>query len=244
VIKGYDAVVVYGGDGTVTEVSQALFQKAVPMIVLPGGTANVIAKELKMPLDTVAALELVKLRSLMPKKIDMGKCNGVPFLLRINIGFVADMTSNPDPNLKATLGQLAYGVAAVHYLMQSQMQHYTLDLDGYKTEVDGVACIIANVGNIGLSDVSIVPESDVSDGKLDVLIMHNSDLSTFVKAAGSALLQQKATDDVYTHWQVEQVLINIPPGQSVQCDDQEEQFSQISAEIVPQALNVLVPQEA
>lgn len=239
-VSGYDAIAVYGGDGTVTEVALAMFQKDIPMIVLPGGTANIMAKELKMPIDTVAALELVKLRSLTVKKIDMAKCNDIPFLLRINVGFVADMISKTDPKLKATVGQLAYGMAAVQYLMQSEMQHYTIELDGKEVLAEGVAFVIANVGNIGLSDVSFVPENDVADGKLDVLVMHKGDISSFVKAAGSALMQQKA-EDVYSHWQVKKVVVSVPKGQSVLCDDHEIQVDTISVEIVPQAISVMVP---
>jgi diacylglycerol kinase (ATP) len=238
--SGTEVVCVYGGDGTVCQVAQALALKDIPMFVLPGGTANVVAKELKMPIDSKAALDLIRTGALTEKRMDIGMCDDDYFLLRINVGFVADMVSKADPNLKAAIGQIAYGVTAISHILQSEPQKYSLLIDGEKKEVEGVAVMIGNIGNIGLPDVSIVPESDSSDGKLDVIVLHRGDIPSVMKAAGSALMQQKA-EDVYTHWQAKEVSLTIPANQTVMCDDLEIATKNINAKIIPHALRILVP---
>jgi len=67
-----------------------------PMAILPGGTANVMAKELGIPLDTAAALELLKDKNHRLKKVDMGLMDGLPFLLRVNFGLMTAMVLEAD----------------------------------------------------------------------------------------------------------------------------------------------------
>ncbi|MEO6630239.1 MAG: acylglycerol kinase family protein, partial [Mucilaginibacter sp.] len=70
-----DLIAVYGGDGCVTAVAAALHGKLLPMAIIPGGTANVMAKELGIPTDTVEALALLK-KGHRIRTIDMGLVNG------------------------------------------------------------------------------------------------------------------------------------------------------------------------
>ena len=128
----------------------------------------------------------------------------------------------------------------ISHILQSELQKYSLIIDGVTKDVEGVAIVIGNVGNIGLQDVSMVPDSDSTDGMLDVIVLHKGDLPSVMKAAGSALMQQKA-EDVYSHWQAKEVSIVVPSSQTVMCDDLEMTTKNISAKIIPQALRILVP---
>jgi hypothetical protein len=49
--EGFDVVAAFGGDGTVMEVASALMGGEVPVAILPGGTANVMSTELRIPND-------------------------------------------------------------------------------------------------------------------------------------------------------------------------------------------------
>lgn len=53
--RGLDIVAVYGGDGTVSEVAGGLVGSSIPLAALPGGTSNVLLRELEIPLDLTAA---------------------------------------------------------------------------------------------------------------------------------------------------------------------------------------------
>ena len=63
---GVDAVVVYGGDGTVTEAAAGLVGTEVPLAILPGGTANAIALALGIPTDLEAAAALLARNTATP----------------------------------------------------------------------------------------------------------------------------------------------------------------------------------
>jgi len=237
-----DAVCVYGGDGTVAHVAQALMHSNKPMIILPGGTANVMAKEILMPNNTVEALNLIKDDKLEEQTVDMGMCGDTPFLLRINIGFVADMTENADPKFKEMFGQLAYGVTAVQHIMQSPIQTYTITLDGVESQVEGAAVVIANVCNMGVAGMSFAPGAEIYDGKLDVFVMHRTDFGSVAKAIGN-ILRQQSSDDVYSHWKATDVKVKLNRKQSIVCDDFPVDIIDIHARIVPQALRLYVPKK-
>ncbi|HEY0273968.1 MAG TPA: diacylglycerol kinase family protein, partial [Chitinophaga sp.] len=114
-----DAVAVYGGDGTVMEVAQGLFQTSTPMAIIPGGTANVMAKELAIPTDTQAAIALLTSGRFAIKPVDMGLVNDIPFLIRVNMGIFSDMITEASPDLKDRWGQWAYGITALQTLQKA-----------------------------------------------------------------------------------------------------------------------------
>src|SRR5205807_4848035 len=75
-----DVVAAYGGDGTVMEVASGLLGTDIPLAIFPGGTANVMAVELGIPIDLAQACALVGGAPYDFKKIDMGQIDDECFL--------------------------------------------------------------------------------------------------------------------------------------------------------------------
>ncbi|MCT8269014.1 diacylglycerol kinase family protein [Afifella sp. JA880] len=80
-----DIVVAAGGDGTVTAVASALRGRDKTLAILPLGTANLLARDLAVPLDAEEAI--ATLRDMQPRTIDIGEVNGRVFLHKVVIGF-------------------------------------------------------------------------------------------------------------------------------------------------------------
>jgi len=237
-IGNTDLVAVYGGDGCVTAVAAVLHGKSLPMAIIPGGTANVMAKELGVPTDTMEALALL-LKGHQIRTIDMGLVNGEPFLLRVNLGIMAAMVTEADRSLKDKIGQLAYGVTAVQTVVAAKPVDYRLKIDGQKIATSGVALTITNSGNIGISDFDLLPGISVTDGLLDVILMHDTDLSSLLKVAGSTLFQQES--GVLQHWACKKITISLPKKQTYICDDAARSAKKLQIEIVPKSIRILVP---
>ncbi|WP_027857524.1 diacylglycerol/lipid kinase family protein [Marinobacterium jannaschii] len=85
-----DAVWVAGGDGTVLSVAEITSGLGIPLGVLPGGTMNLLARDIGMSLDMVTAIG--QLADAQPEKIDMAELNGKPFLCISNIGMSTRLT--------------------------------------------------------------------------------------------------------------------------------------------------------
>jgi diacylglycerol kinase (ATP) len=235
-----DLVAVYGGDGSVMEVAQALFKTKVPMAIIPGGTANVMAKELGIPTDSQAALALLTSENSQIKAIDMGLMNHIPFMLRVNMGLLADMVIQTDRRMKDTFGQLAYGISTVQTLLEVNQSTYLIEIDGEIFEESGVALSVTNSGNIGVEGFSILPDINVSDGLLDVILMNQSDWLSVVKLAGSTLFQTET--DVLKRWKGRDIKIAFAEPQNIICDDcVMENIQKLHVKIVPESLNILIP---
>ncbi|WPV00874.1 diacylglycerol kinase family protein [Mucilaginibacter sp. cycad4] len=232
-------VAVYGGDGCVTEVAAALHGTTTPMAIIPGGTANVMAKELNIPQETTLALELLKNNTGKLNAVDMGMMNGKPFLLRVNCGIMADMVLQADRELKDNIGQLAYGITAIKTINEAEPVKYQLEIDDQVIEEEAVSLTVTNSGNIGIGDFTLQPGISITDGLLDVILLKDNSFTSILKIAGSALLQNKT--DAVRHWQCRRVVIRTKADQKFICDDFEQQAKKIEIEVIPASINILVP---
>jgi len=234
-----DLIAVYGGDGCVTDVASALFRTEMLMAIIPGGTANVMAKELAIPIDTKAALELLVSNQVAAKTIDMGLVNDQPFVLRVNLGIMADMILQTDRSLKDNIGQLAYGVTAIKTIANAEPEKYRLEIDGELIEESGVSLTVTNSGNIGIGDFALQPGISITDGLLDVILLKDTNFTSLLKVAGSTLLQNET--DAVKHWPCKQVVITTEEERHFICDDEEQAARVLTIKVAPAAIKILVP---
>lgn len=234
-----DLIAVYGGDGCVTEVAGALQGTAIPMAIIPGGTANVMAKELGIPIETKAALKLLTSDQLEIKVVDMGVVNNHPFLLRVNLGIMADMVLQADRELKDKIGQLAYGVTAIKTVADAQPVTYKMEIDGKTVVETGVSLTVTNSGNIGIGDFALQPGISITDGWLDVVLLKDTSFTSLLKVAGSTLLQNET--DAIKHWQCKEITIHTESEQQYICDDCEQVSQLLHINVVPASIHIAVP---
>ncbi len=232
-----DLIAVYGGDGCATEVATALHGSKTPLAIIPGGTANIMARELGIPLETEDALALLIADDQEVQSIDMGLFNGQPFLLRVNIGIMADIVLHADRSLKNSVGQLAYGITAIKTIAQAEPVKYYLEIDGVVFEETGVSLTVTNSGHVGIGDFALQPGISITDGLLDVILMKDASLLSVLKVAGSTLLQNET--EALIHWQCKQIMIRMDQAHSLICDDREETTDSITITVVPASILIL-----
>ena len=126
--KGCDLVIACGGDGTVNEVVGGMAGSRVPLMVIPAGTANVLAREIGLPLDRVEAAGL--LRTGRIRRIALGRVGSRPFLLMAGIGVDAAVVSAVNPGLKRLLGQGAFWVAALRQFLGYSFPPFEVQVGG------------------------------------------------------------------------------------------------------------------
>lgn len=174
--SGADLVIAFGGDGTMLEVSEALMYKDVPLGVIPGGTANVFASELELPGEKMQAIDLLLTGKTIERTIDMGCVGDEHFLLRLGIGLEAAMTVMTERDDKDRYGFWAYLLTAMRVGRRMKQAHYHIVVDGKRKKVKGVTCVICNSGNLGLPGIKIMPDIEISDGYLDVIVVREATL--------------------------------------------------------------------
>ncbi len=239
---GVDALAVYGGDGTLREAISGLIGSEIPLVILPGGSANVMATELGLPTDLKEACKLLSHGSLKTKTIDVGQFDKHYFIIGISLGFEADVVKGADRKTKNKLGIFAYLFSAIAALKKTKKCVYHLKIDGQEHEVQGFMCLITNTGNLGFSNISFDKHIDVSDGLLDVVVVRKANLSLF-KLVIITLIKRERPDnlELVEHWQGKDISISSSPKQSVQCDGEVLEKIPLHIKIIPGAIKVLVP---
>jgi YegS/Rv2252/BmrU family lipid kinase len=234
-----DLIAVYGGDGTVAKVAQVLHGKQTPMAIIPGGTANVIAKELGIPQSPMQALELLKGTAFQVIDVDMGALNGEAFIIRVNFGIMADMVLEAARELKDKVGQLAYGITALQTMVKATPLKYEMLIDGEQVREEGVALTVTNCGSIGIGDYSFLPQISIRDGYLDILLLKQANLLSVLRLAGTTIMQKDS--QVLQHWRCKHIQISLDKAQKVILDDAEKEVQTLDIKVIPQALKIVVP---
>ena len=145
----YDAVVAFGGDGTVNEAANGLAGSDTSLTCLPGGRANVYCRMLGIPLDVVDATEhLLHLADdWRPRRVDIGFVDERKFLFSAGVGLDASVVERVDahPRLKTRFGEWYYGATALRTFNRSYLFHpprLEAELGGERLE--GVTAIVQN----------------------------------------------------------------------------------------------------
>lgn len=240
ITKGVDVICAYGGDGTVNEVAQAVYTTNIPMAIIPGGTANIIAKELAIPANSMDAAALVTSKEQTISKIDMGKCNDTLFLIRVSVGVLARPVIDASRDLKNTYGKLAYGITTLKHIGKPTKAKYSLILDGKRVTATGASLIITNIGNVGIEGFSLSPTISTTDGKFDIIRFKDTNLSTLAALATNVLFKTEP-DKVVRRWQAKKIMVTLPSKQQVLVDDVVLQSNKLSIEVLPKSINFIVP---
>jgi YegS/Rv2252/BmrU family lipid kinase len=253
-----DVIAAYGGDGTAAEVASALIGTNRPLAILPGGTANVLSLELGIPGNLTQAARLACGVKSQQRQIDAGEVNGQHFLLRVGVGFEANLIYQADRNLKDRLGFFAYVWSGMQNLRQPPRARYRMVMDGQEIECEGVTCGIANSGNLGQAGLKMGTRVDIADGLLDVLLVEQASMQAVIDLLSnvfgireapieSAIARATEWSDelqqLVRHWQVREISLTATPSQVVQYDGEVLQagYTEITCKVLPRALTVIVP---
>lgn len=137
-----DAVVIGGGDGTLTMAADGLVDAQLPLGILPLGTANDLARTLNLPLDPVAAADVIAAGH--HRRIDLGWVNGTHFFNVATVGLGVGVTRRLNRERKGRWGVLAYLFAAAHVVTRARP--FAADIRT-ETETIRVRTVQVTVGN-------------------------------------------------------------------------------------------------
>lgn len=239
---GIDVVAAYGGDGTVLEAAAGLLGTPAPLAILPGGTANVLATELNIPPRLEDAIRLACDGDAALRAVDMGRAEDRLFIQRIGVGLDAEKVRWATREMKQRFGRLAYSLGWIWAARECPISHYTLTLDGKQQECDGITCHVANSGSVGVHGLRMLRDISVSDGKLDVLVMRDTRL-TSVMAIAQIAEGHPADPDAFHHWQVRSVTVTANPPQRVHADGELWPDTPLSVEVIPGAVRIVAPHD-
>lgn len=235
----FDLVVAGGGDGTINEVLNGLGDHT-PLGILPLGTANVLARELKIPLNDVAAACEV-LRTCRAHPVDLGVCNGRKFALMVGIGFDAETVKEVPPNVKDLIGAPAYVLSGLRVLNQMQKPlRYRLTLPRGRIVSRGMMLVVANASSYA-GDLQIAPLASLEDGLLHLCLFRERSKLAFLGQLFQVLRRKQLQDPNFLYQMAPWVRVHCDPPAAVQLDGDYFGRTPVDIRCLPGAVRIVRP---
>jgi YegS/Rv2252/BmrU family lipid kinase len=239
-----------GGDGTIRAVAAALVGTETPIGLLPGGTANLLARNLHLPTDSLDDALKVALTG-QNKRIDVGRLtvdrsdeHGRPehhiFLIMAGIGFDAAIMADAPERLKKTVGPLAYTLSGAKNLRGPQFKVRIKIDDEAELSRRARTVVIGNCGKI-TGGLMLLPQAQVDDGWLDAVILSPVGVVGWVAVAARVISRKRKGHERVDHHRLKSVSVRCEHPEAVQIDgDTVGRSRALSATVDPLALVVRV----
>ncbi len=237
-----DAIIGYGGDGTMMSIANAVQNTETPLLIVPGGTANVLAQELNIPPSIPKALSLLLPEFGRVENMDTGFYNNSHFLANLGVGIPAHWAKNATRELKNRYGLMAYIVGGVKAALKARSADYTLTLDGETVKTQGLMCMIANIGATGFRGLRLSKHISANDGLLDVVVLKLKLYENFLDTSEELWYSFKENRNLlFEHYRAKQIVIEAHPAQPVNVDGEMADETPVHVNVVPAALKVYCP---
>lgn len=240
VSQQYEAVVAVGGDGTINETAQALVNTPTALGVIPGGSGNGFARELRMPLHLQEAVFC--LQKAKTVRCDVGQANGELFLNLAGVGIEAQIAYDfMQYGKTGKRGMWPYFKLGAKDAFTYQPQEMQLEYDGRWETLRPLSVTFANGTQYG-SNFKIAPQASLTDGWLEKVVIKNVHKLKLLAAAPTFFTDDSTHLGVTDTTRVKHVLLR-QPGEIIYHLDGEPKKTQdqLEIKILPAALNVLIP---
>lgn len=232
-----DRVVAVGGDGTIKLLADILKETQISLGILPAGSANGMAKELKIPLQVEEALKIIVADRC--KKLDLIKINEEEICFHLSdVGLNALLIKHFEGSGKR--GMWGYGKMVLKVLWKKTVMYTTIKTDKAEIKRKAFMVVIANAQTYGTGAV-INPEGKLNDGLFEIVIVRKLHLFELLKM-------------LITHKPFHQKRIEVFQAKNLELHLKRKAYFQVDGEylgkticvrarILPQILNVILPPE-
>jgi diacylglycerol kinase (ATP) len=235
------AVIASGGDGTINEIIQGLAGSDTALGILPGGTVNVWAREMGIPLGNVGAREILVHGQI--RRIDLGRVNERYFLLLVGIGLDGELTRVIEHKPLKRLGVLGYFLAALWFGPGYQGFPVSLQIDGSApVHIRALQIVIGNT-QLYAGTFKFTWLARCDDGLLDLCVMYKRGLFDRLIMLRDFLLRQKERRYWVHYAKFQQMRIETQKPVPLQIDGEPAGQTPVTITVVPRALKAIIPQE-
>jgi YegS/Rv2252/BmrU family lipid kinase len=238
----YDAVFTLGGDGTVMEVLSALAHQGPPVGVLAGGTANVVARTLGIPLNPARAVPLLLAGD--EATMDLGRLgDGRRFAIGVGVGLDATMISEAPDRLKKRFGFMAYVLGGYKAVLRNQKFHLRLTIDGVVYERTASAVLVANFGAVLNNLVAFGDGIVHDDGVLNACVFSPDSLWDAIRILWRMVRKDFGADPCLFYKSGREFTVETTPPMKAQADGELLPDTPLSVSVDPLAGCLLIPRK-
>lgn len=242
IANGSDLIVIAGGDGTINEAVDGMAGTNVPLAILPAGTANVMACELRVSGNLGKAAEA--LLSYPVERVSTGRIHSrdeAPrsFLLMAGAGLDAFIVYSLDTSLKRKFGKVAYWLAGFKQFGRT-LEEFSVFASGREYQCS--FALISKVRNYG-GDLEIAQEVSLLDDEFEVVLFHGREAWRYVGYLAAVAVRRLGMIKAVTILRTANVRLAHAADDRVfvQVDGEFAGHLPARIEMVPNSLSLLIP---
>lgn len=247
--EGCDAFFIVGGDGSINLAVAGLAGSQTALGILPGGTANVLAQELGLPIlswmnwttldDSAQRLAHAPIR-----QVDVGMCNDHPFLLWGGVGLDAAVTHTIDARSRWEKHFNTLHFAAATFWQASVWRGMNLQVmaDGHRINGRFLMAVVTNIHLYAGGMANLSPQALLDDGRMDLWLFKGDTLGDAIQRVWDLFTGRHLQSDQTQRIEICSVILESDTPVLAQVDGEPFETSQpVRIAVRPQALRMLVP---
>jgi len=233
-----ELVIIGGGDGTLNCAIESLIDTRLPLGILPMGTANDLARTLKIPTDLAAACQVIADGKV--RLIDLGWVNGQYFFNVASLGLSVQITQRLTKDAKRRWGILAYAVTALQTIWASRPFRAEIKVNNQSFHVKTIQIAIGNGRYYG-GGMTVAEDATIDDGRLDLYSLETQHWWEII-----ALLPSMRQGN-HSVWQnvrglhAQEFEIYTSKPRPINTDGEITAYTPAKFRVIPQALAVIAP---
>jgi len=233
--QNFEAIIIAGGDGTLNEGINGILPNQIPLGILPFGGSNVLARELKIPLNPLEAAHVICMKH--TKRIDLGLINGRYFSMMASCGYDAYAISRTSRRIKKMIHRYAYVWAGIKDLLGYQPSEIQVTLDDGKVLDTGTLVVLGNTHFYG-GFHQVTPFAEVDNGFLDVCVYKGKTQLGLIQFALNMLSQKHLNMRDVRYYRVKKATLSAEVPTLVQVDGDIFGRLPMTAEVAPDILEI------
>jgi diacylglycerol kinase (ATP) len=249
----YDLVFTLGGDGTAMEVIGALAPNGPPVGILPGGTGNLLARALGIPLTVRRAISALLAGAIthidLGRLVEQGQGGGespVPILQRrfaigVGVGIDATMIAETSAQWKRRVGIAAYVAVAARAILRQDRFAVKVTTADRVIERTASAVLIANFGSLLNNLITLGDGIRYDDGILNACIFDPRTLGDAIRIMRRLLLRDFRHDPAMSYLAGDLITVETDPPRIAQADGDIIGTSPFSVVTEPFAGCIIIP---
>jgi diacylglycerol kinase (ATP) len=241
---GFTRIVAVGGDGTLSQIVDAVIRTAADLIVglVPLGTGNDWARTAAIPSeveDALACIEQGRMRSVDAIHVewDGGDRYGVNVAAG---GFSGAVDEKLTQEMKASWGPMAYLLGAARVLPDLKEYETQIALDDEVPRSVRALNIVAANGRTAAGGKRVAPRANPCDGQLDVVVVERGELSELAQVGARLMAGNYLESPLVQHWRAQRLRVTSDPGMWFNVDGELLTNEPVTISVVPEALRMIV----
>lgn len=241
--KGFERFVAVGGDGTISGVASGLVNTKLPLVIIPTGTVNALARELQIPftLDEAVRWWVTSGRS---KFIDMIMVKERFYLLNVSAGAAAKIMKEAKREDIHRFGVLVYIWNAIKRFFDVPTHRFRLVVDGKPVSFRATEVMIANSGVLmGLRALQLDPEASLDSGKLSICHIQMKTMLDYVRIGFKLLTTppEETPPELDCVDALREITIQSSRPIPVQGDGEQIGYTPVTVKLIPHSLHIILP---